>query len=66
MQSNETVTDYMIRAEAIITSLRDAGEVMSDGLIVAMILNGLPDSFKPLAIYVTQNKDQMTLSDFKR
>lgn len=33
MTGNESVTDYMIRAENVITALRDAGETMSDGLI---------------------------------
>lgn len=32
-------------------------QVISDGLIVAMVLNRLPDSFKPLAVRVTQNED---------
>ena len=56
----------MTRAENIITSLRDAGETMSDGLTIAMILNRLPDSFKPLAVHVTHNEDKITFTDFKR
>ena len=39
---------------------------MSDGLLVATILNGLPDSFRPLAVNVTQNEDNVTFKDFKR
>lgn len=66
MTEKESVTDYIIRAENIIAALRDAGETMSDGLIIAMILAGLPDSFKPLAIHVTQNEDTVTFTDFKR
>lgn len=66
MENNESVTDYLIRAENIITALRDAGETMSDGLIIAMILGGLPDCFKPLAVHVTQNDDMVTFTDFKR
>ncbi|TWW67328.1 hypothetical protein D4764_02G0003690 [Takifugu flavidus] len=42
------------------------GEDMSDGLLIATILNGLPDSFKPLAVHVTQNEDNVTFTDFKR
>ena len=36
MADSETVTDYLIRAENIITALREAGETMSDGQIVAI------------------------------
>ena len=66
MIENESATDYMIRAENVITALRDAGETMSDGLTIAMVLNGLPDSFKQLAVHVTQNEDNVTFTDFKR
>ena len=63
---NESVTDYLIRAENIIMALREAGETMSDGRTVSMILGGLPETFKPLAVHVTQNEDNVTLADFKR
>ena len=66
MADNESVTDYHMRAENIIMALREAGETMSDGLTVAMILGGLPETFKPLAVHVTQNEDNVTLADFKR
>lgn len=66
MSDNESVTDYLIRAENIITALRDAGETMSDGLTIAMVLRGLPDIFKPLAVHITQNEDDVTFTDFKR
>lgn len=61
----ETITDYIIRAEKAVTSLRNAKEVISDGLIIAMILKGLPDSYKPFAIHTTQSSEELTFTQFK-
>lgn len=39
MVDNETVADCIIRAENIVSVLCDAGENMSDGMLVATVLN---------------------------
>lgn len=65
MADKESVLDYLLRAENMINSLKDAGETMSDELIIGAILGGLPDSFKPLSVYVNQNGDNVTTTDFK-
>ena len=59
------MTDYFIRAEKTVTSLRKAKEVISDGLIIAMILKGLPESYKPFAIHTTQSSEELTFIQFK-
>src|SRR4029434_5879056 len=63
--SNETVTDSIIRAETIFTSLRRADEHISDGLQMAMVVKGLPDSYKPFVVYITQTSDTVTFGEFK-
>lgn len=62
---SETVTDYIIRAEKSITALKNAKETLSDGLVIAMILKGLPDSYKPLIVHVTQSASEITFAMFK-
>lgn len=61
--SSESVTEYVMRAETAITALRNAVETLSDGLLVAMVLKGLSESFKP--IHVTQTEDIMPFAEFK-
>ena len=51
-EQNDGVTDYIIRTEATITTLRNAGETSSYGLIIAMVLKGLPRTFNAFFIYM--------------
>ena len=60
--NRESVTDYIIRAE---TALRNAGETLGDGLLIAMVLKGLPEGFRPFAIHVAHNDDNTTFAVFK-
>ena len=63
--ANETVTEYLIRAERSITALKNAKETLSDGLVIAMLLKGLPDSYKPFAVHVTQSTNAINFATFK-
>lgn len=51
------------RAETAITALKNAGETLSDGLLVLKVL---PESFKPLAIHITAERNWRTLFDMAR
>ena len=64
-EQNEGVADYIIRTEATVTALRNAGETLSDGLIIAMVLKGLPRTFNVFSIYVTHSSKELTFSEFK-
>ena len=65
MHEDETVTDYIIRTEKTMTALRNAKETVSDGLVIAMILKGLPPSFKPFSSNISQDVEIITFSQFK-
>ncbi len=66
-EESETVTDYIIRTERIMTALRNANETLSDGLIIAMVLKGLPSNYKPFSISISQGHDagEITFPQFK-
>ena len=65
MMPNENVTDYLIRAEKAANGLRAAGENITDNLVIAMILKGLTDFYKPFVVVHTQLDKYKTLVEFK-
>ncbi|KAF2346135.1 hypothetical protein FHG87_023109 [Trinorchestia longiramus] len=66
MQNGETVTDYLLRAETTASYLKRAGEMISDGLIIAMIIRGLPAAYNAFSTVVTQRDSaEMDFQKFK-
>lgn len=53
----EQMTDYILRAESNANALRNAKEVISDGLLVAMVVNGQPDDYKSFIAVTSQSED---------
>ena len=62
---NESIVDYVILAENAATALRTSEEVISDPLLIAMVLKGLPSSFKTFSAIVVQRDKEMTFAEFK-
>ena len=62
--ANESITDYILRAESAANALRNAKEIVSDGLLVAMVVKGLPDEFKPFIAVINQAED--IVQDFQK
>ena len=57
--------DSIIRAEMAITPLRIAKETLSDGLLIAMILKGFPELFKPFAVHIMQGDQKIIFGELK-
>ncbi|CAB4004954.1 Hypothetical predicted protein [Paramuricea clavata] len=53
---NETFTDYILWAETASTALKAAKEVISDGLLIAMVLKGLPSAYKNFLCWLFNEK----------
>ena len=64
-RNDETVTDYLIRAETSAAALKTAGETVSDSLLIAMIIKGLPDNYKSFVAVITQSEKKQKIQDFK-
>ena len=65
MKPRESVTDYILRAEDAATGLREAGEDVSDGLLIAMVMKGLSPQFKSFVAVVTQSDKAWEFKDLK-
>ena len=65
MTEEEDVTDFVIRAERTAIGLRSAGETISDNLVIAMLLKGPPEAYKPFVVVQTQLDKYKTLVEFK-
>ena len=63
--TEESVTDYVIRAEKASTALKNAGETVNDSLLIAMVLKGLPESFKPFVVVVTQSDKKQSFLNLR-
>ena len=63
--AKETITDYVIRAETAYSLLKSCDETVSDGLLIAMVMKGLPPEFKPFTAVILQKEDKLTFYDFK-
>ena len=62
---DECITDYVLRAETAAASLKSAGETVSDSLLIAMVLKGLPVEYKTFSAIVSQRDDKIQFQEFK-
>ena len=67
MEEDEDLTGYLIRAENMVTALKQAGEKFSDNLLIAAVLKGLPAQYEPFDVYINQTTRDKKINflDFK-
>ena len=65
LRETESTTEYILRAEKTAPALKSAEESISDGLLVAMVLKGLPENFKTFTTVITQREAQIPFAEFK-
>jgi hypothetical protein len=63
--SDESLTEFLIRAESVAAGLRAAGETVSDSLIISMIMKGLPDRYSTFCTLILHSEREYTLAEFK-
>ena len=66
MAADEDVVAYLLRAETYATRLKAAKENVSDSLLIAMIIKGLPTRYRTFTAMVSQMKsDDLDYAHFK-
>ena len=65
MGRNESITDYVIRSESAVASLKSAGETFSDSLLICMVMKGLPSHYDTFVAIINHNEEDMSFSKFK-
>ncbi len=66
MNSGEEMVDYLIRAEELSSSLGQAGEKISDSLLISVTLKGLSVSFDYFYTVYDFSKVIATFTDVKK
>ena len=66
MVTNESVIDYITRAEELQSNLREVDEQVSEPMLISIILKGLTDDFDNFVTICQFSKDEQNLDNFKR
>ena len=66
LKPTERMTDYLIRAETILSSLEVAGEKISEKLLVSVVFKGLFDSYEDFKTVHGFSKTPTPFSDLKK
>ena len=66
MKSTESVVEYLIRAETASSHLKQAKETVSDSLLIAMVIKGLPERYRSFNTVISQkDSEELDFQKFK-
>ena len=63
---NETVIEYLTRAEEIQYNLEQVNEGVSEKMLISIILKGLPKQFETFSTIAKISRDEKSLDELKR
>ena len=66
MYSQESMRDYLMRAEELQLNLIGVGENVSDQMLCSVVLKGLPNSFESFVIVFKFSHEAKFFADLKR
>ena len=66
LEASESIKDYILRSENLQMNLQEAGEGISEKMMIAMLLKGLPKEFDNFTTVVNFSKDAKSLDEIKR
>jgi transposase InsO family protein len=65
MEESEEITDYLIKVEQVLNSLKSTGEDINDNLLVAIVMKGLTSKYSTFCAVMSQKTDDQTFAEFK-
>ena len=61
----KSLTEYVSKAERLSTNLKSCNETVSDSMLIAMVMRGLPESYSSFIVVITQSSKEYTFLEFK-
>ena len=58
----KSLTEYVSKAERLSTNLKSCNETVSDLMLIAMVMRGLPESYSSFIVVITQSSKEYTFS----
>ena len=61
----KSLTEYVSKAERLSTNLKSCNDTVSDSMLIAMVMQGLPETYSSFIVLITQSSKEYTFLEFK-